>query len=109
MTETDAKEKWCPLRKGAEDANCIGSDCMMWRWDGVTLTAIASTADVLNRRDDGSAWFQPVPPPGSGWVQSKQQKTPGVTQWYQPRPGTKVTWTVPHGYCGMAGTLREKD
>jgi hypothetical protein len=52
MTETEAKEKWCPMiREGSRTlinpamgprvegdvrpphfASCIGSACMMWRW-----------------------------------------------------------------------------
>lgn len=45
MTESDAKQKWCPMVRqagrdggsynratsGANACNCIGSDCMMWR------------------------------------------------------------------------------
>jgi hypothetical protein len=46
LTESEAKEKWCPLAfrdndspvLGNRNANgipvdvCIGSDCMFWRW-----------------------------------------------------------------------------
>ena len=56
MTEQEAKTKWCPMVRAAknvqpvqlmgqanmdpasarnpEQARCIGSGCMMWRWDG---------------------------------------------------------------------------
>ena len=51
MTEDEAKTKWCPMVRwsGGPDikltnregkggfgvaVTCIGSDCMMWRWDG---------------------------------------------------------------------------
>jgi hypothetical protein len=41
MTESDAKQKWCPMFEGwVSDSEgggthykCKGSDCMMWRWD----------------------------------------------------------------------------
>ena len=56
MKESEAREKWCPMTRfhatrenvyhnklieddndsgeaSAESANCIGSDCMMWRWN----------------------------------------------------------------------------
>jgi hypothetical protein len=58
MTEDQAKKKWCPMvrlygddwitrltdgrLKAISDGDvtkvtkCIGSDCMMWRWYGVT-------------------------------------------------------------------------
>lgn len=41
VNTTQAKEKWCPMVRRIDsgvaqnvfgDANCIGSDCMMWRW-----------------------------------------------------------------------------
>ncbi len=51
MTEEEAKTKWCPMSElpvnvlaaeasgnvsvdFAARAKCIGSACMMWRWDG---------------------------------------------------------------------------
>ena len=37
MTETEAKDKWCPiLGAGTGLRHCLGSDCMMWRWDNPT-------------------------------------------------------------------------
>lgn len=55
LTEQEAKEKWCPQvrrssvlaetymgaptvatainRGSTKNTNCIGSECMMWRWD----------------------------------------------------------------------------
>lgn len=55
MTEDEAKQKWCPMvslenvttrfhekrdgqpgRSAVYAAHCIGSDCMMWRWDAIT-------------------------------------------------------------------------
>lgn len=43
MTEEEAKQKWCPHTQVAHGnmaefgrANCIGSACMMWRWDAIT-------------------------------------------------------------------------
>lgn len=59
MTEKEASEKWCPMvrfimtpqdntwqnqamtnrmefvKQGLNETRCIGSDCMMWRWDVV--------------------------------------------------------------------------
>lgn len=39
MTESDAKQKWCPMFQGwksnhedTEHYKCKGSACMMWRW-----------------------------------------------------------------------------
>jgi len=46
MTKEEAKSKWCPMvrcvwyptptisgwNRVSENVNCIGSDCMMWRW-----------------------------------------------------------------------------
>lgn len=52
MTEEEAKTKWCPFARpvawgggnrghvsGAdiEDAQCIGSACMAWRWTSVGM------------------------------------------------------------------------
>jgi len=36
MTEQEAREKWCPqARKGVVYTlePCLGSECMMWRWN----------------------------------------------------------------------------
>ena len=42
MTEEQAKTKWCPMVRTPalvvgddihRHGTCIGSDCMMWRWD----------------------------------------------------------------------------
>ena len=30
LTESEAKEKWCPHVRKGED-NCVASQCMMWR------------------------------------------------------------------------------
>ena len=46
MTEEEAKSKWCPMvrciwyptptdsgwNRVSENVNCVGSECMMWRW-----------------------------------------------------------------------------
>lgn len=56
MTETEAKTKWCPMARSPsygfvanrdsesdsmytsfeEASRCIGSNCMMWRWEIIT-------------------------------------------------------------------------
>jgi len=54
MTEDQAKQKWCPMVRfndrnsetaynawydtsgGEGRCKCIGSACMMWRWDAIT-------------------------------------------------------------------------
>ena len=42
MIEIEAKTKWCPFAQidgmnrypnGKPATRCVGSDCMMWRWD----------------------------------------------------------------------------
>jgi len=70
MTEDDAKKKWCPmsrygdfnlggaLNRGLDEAgtlNCVGSSCMMWRWE-MTPSAAARTKennDVITSEPSG--------------------------------------------------------
>lgn len=73
MTEEQAKKKWCPMvRAGLKGANtyvginwpsgevldqeyakCIGSDCMMWRWENVYTTSDGQNV-MEATTDDGS-------------------------------------------------------
>jgi hypothetical protein len=35
VTEEEAKDRWCPLRRpepASQLKGCIGSKCMWWRW-----------------------------------------------------------------------------
>lgn len=78
MTETEAKTKWCPMvRAGMNIAwrevmdkdseqlrhppgtNCIGSECMMWRWGTIVLTGTMPP--------DGSIKSDPVPDSTDGY------------------------------------------
>ena len=49
MTESEAKDKWCPLNSWFEQTNdkskCIASDCMMWTWN---RSAVGKVSDLSN-------------------------------------------------------------
>lgn len=70
MTEDEAKTKWCPhgqiaIAVGPSDgievadnrpdnikhANCIGSDCMMWRWNNGAYPLPNDPPEIRNRYD----------------------------------------------------------
>lgn len=62
MTELEAKEKWCPMVFGRNSlqfnrdacfdeggTHCIGSACMMWRWDrGPVTVTPAADPEMVN-------------------------------------------------------------
>lgn len=100
MTEEEAKTKWCPMaQRIAGDAmefgikNCIGSACMMWRWDKVRQTSYQGTRDRL----DGDRLI-PVRPDGERWRVCTDVKPahPGWTNW-------KLEHVPDSGHCGLAG------
>lgn len=34
MTESEAREKWCPMaRQRNDNETCLGSNCALWQWD----------------------------------------------------------------------------
>lgn len=106
MTESEAKERWCPMvrhynaqhapcgnslasmpnGRGGGFANCIGSACMMWKWE-----------DHQQTFDDAT----PESPEGrrlarQGW------KFIGM----EGGMGCLMVWeygSKHHGHCGLAG------
>lgn len=92
LTEDEAKTKWCPMVRHDMDggfnrfhsdgtapasATCIGSACMMWRWNEYT--------------DQYRHYRHSEPPEGEGW-----ERTAHPGQWRRKNPNRG-------GFCGLAG------
>lgn len=133
MTEEEAKTKECratgaavSLIRAEQAAKeigsvlsiaaplCVGSQCMMWRWERGTHTSLVTTRDELMRLEDGTVWFRPIPPDGAGWLQTIDREntkgkpltpiSPGTTSWYRRSEDRSVVWGNPaRGFCGLAG------
>jgi hypothetical protein len=76
MTEEEAKTKWCPMFRCAGDGGnadadggrrtkCIGTRCMMWRWqydtvadgpDGVDYKLVRTTQGYCGLAGDGGEY-----------------------------------------------------
>lgn len=98
MTEDEAKAKWCPFGRVANQSGsfnrsslkpeldgvslCIGSACMAWR----VLVMEAHQENVFNTK---------TPPEGDGW--KPQNPSPHCTAWFRTIPEKRI------GYCGLAG------
>ena len=58
ILENDARHKWCPFARTRpmKGSNCIGSDCMAWRWVDVNPPSIVEGNTPLSghyTRDTG--------------------------------------------------------
>lgn len=90
ISEYDAKNKWCPFARLSEmggtynrcgpaaNLECIGSQCMAWRWGPNEERKYVKRGEP--------------PPTGDGWT----ILYPGaqLESWVRP---------IEQGYCGLAG------
>lgn len=115
VTEQQAKEKWCPMARvynegsGADnrtmgDANpgharCIGSECMMWTWDGQYAGGTTHRKFVLPGDQ-----FAAVEPPRPQYIPSSWEFLP-----FSDEDGDQACWIEPQeeyearrlGRCGL--------
>jgi hypothetical protein len=96
LTETEAKDKVCPLR----NTSCLASNCAFWRWsiitgpfNGARRFYAAANPSAIDERDAG-------------------KKPDGIEHWqFIPCDDDSAGWLEPEsdaalrrrGYCGIAG------
>ena len=64
MTEEEAKERVCPVLRGAhnQEKECLGSTCAWWGWEGGTENCHAGSPGAMlagTRKDGTSRYIRP--------------------------------------------------
>lgn len=99
VTEAEAKGKWCPYTRvsaNEKDENCIGSECMAWRWKDQQIFRKYVLADDPEATEEPDRYAKGIP---ETWV---WQPFDGEDEacWIEPENETLARRT---GYCGLAG------
>lgn len=97
--EKDAKGKWCPYRKTRSDHdNCLGADCMAWRWVDPGKTEIVRHF-VTGVHMSVKGALAGIP---AGW-QLAESEVERVKLWRTPASSFLIEreWTeAREGFCG---------
>jgi hypothetical protein len=130
MTEAEASEKWCPMARvdgcfesypafnrvkddsSPNEACCIASDCMMWRWEyQATQNLTAPMQPVMH--PTGETWVcdeckggGKMPITAVDLVYAPDLTIGEMTPCPECEGKGKGFKYAPSGYCGLAGPLR---
>jgi len=102
MTEDEAKTRWCPFTRVAQEGRAVGHYNRILRRDGesqipYSTRCIASTCMAWRWQDEIERRWTALEPDGEGW--QRVEAVGGVAHWAR-------THRTPHGYCGLAGAPR---